>query len=155
MFPLPHSPAALGRYAIGAAIVSIPFFGDVLAGVPAGVAMATPAAENVLLVPAALDVPVLNIRRDPFSAPATATPVSGLPGDPSAGMVLPPNAAAGAPVLRAIVAGPQPKALIDVGGRPSVVGIGSPLAGSTVAAIGKTVVVLDDGRTLHLTEERP
>lgn len=117
--------------------------------------MATPIASNVPLVPAALEIPALTIRRDPFAAPATASPLGGLPGDPSAGMVLPPNAAAGAPVLRAIVAGPQPKALIDVGGRPTVVGIGSPLAGSAVAAIGKTVVVLDDGRTLHLSEERP
>src|SRR5581483_1370858 len=137
------------------AVFSLPLVGGVLAGVPRDVPISAAVALNVPLVPPALDVPNVNIRRDPFAAPATPPSLGGLPGDPSAGMVLPPNAAAGAPVLRAIVAGPQPKALIDVGGRPTVVGIGSPLAGSAVAAIGKTVVVLDDGRTLHLSEERP
>jgi hypothetical protein len=106
--------------------------------------------------------------RDPFlprvdeSADGAATPA------PSRGRLpelarlapLPPNAGAGpfpfaaatpATQLRAVVTGPQPRALIEENGRTRLAGVGDRLAGARISAIDSDSVTLDDGRRLTLT----
>lgn len=109
-------------------------------------------------LPARLHFPTIVIRRDPFvgSLETAADATAAMPGagDPS-DLVLPPNAAVAAPVLRAVILGPAPKALIEVRGRSIVAGIGTPVADSTVVAIEANAVLLQDGEWLRMTEKRP
>jgi len=90
-------------------------------------------------VPDRLAYPTLDVRRDPFLSEIAA-------GSP---------AAAGAAVVRAVVLGASPHALVDEGGAARVVQIGSTLAGATVADINATGVVLDDGRRLPIAADQP
>lgn len=109
-------------------------------------------------VPERLHFPTLVIRRDPFAANiasvsdgVTSADAGGDPSD----LVLPPNAAVASPVLRAVILGPSPKALVEVAGRAIVAGIGTPLGNSTVVAITGNSVVLQDGQSLRLAEKHP
>jgi hypothetical protein len=108
-------------------------------------------------VPERIHFPTIVIRRDPFAASpdALATESSTGDGSDAASLVLPPNAAIAAPVVRAVILGDDPKALVDLAGRPLVVGIGTPLADSTVVAITRTAVVLQDGERLRMTGWHP
>lgn len=116
-------------------------------------------------VPQQLKFPQLQIRRDPFmpSRDTQGGPDGVVAED--AGIVLPPNLAAvdqvpaalsaKAPALRAVILGATPKALIDVGGRSMLVGLGSPLLGSSVAAIRTDGIVLQDGERLRFAGMLP
>ena len=66
-----------------------------------------------------------------------------------------PNAAAAGPVLRGVIVGSKPRALLEMGGKLTIVGIGTPIGNSTVLAISEKAIVLDDGETLRLPEGRP
>lgn len=105
--------------------------------------------ENQRMYPGASSSSALRIARDPFGMPPGPPPAQGPPALP--GMAaLPPNAGAGAPVLRAIIDGAPPRALLEVGDRPLIVRVGSHLGFATVTAISASEVRLDDGRTLRL-----
>lgn len=103
---------------------------------------------------------VLRITHDPFDAqpPALQEPqaaqAGGLPPLPG-GEALPPNVGAGVLVLRAVVDGRPPRALVEIGDRPIVVRVGSRLGWATVTAISPGEVRLDDGRTLRLAGAQP
>jgi hypothetical protein len=102
-----------------------------------------------------LDYPAYVVKRDPFAAPAVAA----MPGSQDNASTMDDKAALervdASPVLRAIVLGASPKALIDIGGHTSLVGVGSPLAGSRIVAIQATGIELADGSRLKLLEATP
>ncbi len=129
-----------------------------LAG-PIDESLATPRAE--LALPGRLSYPTPEVRRDPF-VPSGDVPPGGDLDDAVAGIVLPPNAgasetgqAAGAAVVRGVLLGTPPGALVETGGRIVLVHVGSPLLGSSVSSIGASGVALQDGEALHFTERRP
>jgi len=109
---------------------------------------------NIPDVPARLEYPKVAVQRDPFVS-NEPTPEPDGAGALDA-LVLPPNdAVAATPIVRAIVRGDTPRALVDVGGRMETLGIGDVIAGTRVTAIGAQGVVLDDGETLPFTEKTP
>jgi hypothetical protein len=113
-------------------------------------------AVNLASVPQRLRFPEITIRRDPFLATGVATEGGAAVGDRNGGgIVLPPNAAASTPVLRAVILGSVPKALVEIAGRSAIVGIGSPLADSTVVEISPTSLLLEDGVMLALPGNQP
>ncbi len=124
-----------------------------------------------LVVPAHLTFPAYEISRDPFvpAGPMRAK----LDGDAAAmsagpsgdiGVVLPPNAGASqsgvpagvppgptmASILRAIVLGDPPRALVEVGGTVRIVGVGDHLGELTIVGIAPGHVALSDGSLLIL-----
>lgn len=121
------------------------------------------------LVPQRLTYPAVVVDRDPFVSAQPAVPVAnGLSdaGSDDPGIVLPPNDAAGSvngapganaalPIVRAIILGPSPKALVDANGRSAVVGIGSPLGGSTIVTMSANAVELADGTSFPLFQSHP
>jgi hypothetical protein len=110
-----------------------------------------------------LRYPALSLTRDPFLAPPSlrldAAPTEAIAGI-GPGFILPPNLAASAdggptvvPIgvsLRAVVVGNIPKALVQIGTRTLLVGIGSRVAGSIVVEIDAKSVRLSDGTRLVL-----
>ncbi len=128
-----------------------------------------------LMVPAHLTFPAYEISRDPFvpagpmrtklDGNATAMSV-GQGGD--IGVVLPPNAGAsqsgarpGVPtgmtmgsILRAIVLGDPPRALVEAGGAVRVVGVGDHLGELKIVGITPGHVALSDGSSLILDGAR-
>ena len=98
---------------------------------------------------------MLRVAQDPFAIPQAPPPQS--PASlPVPGLAaLPPNAGAGVPVLRAVIDGVPPRALVEIGDRPVIVRIGSHLGFSTVTGIADGEVRLDDGRVLRLTGTQP
>ena len=125
------------------------------AGDPASTPPAIRAAANA--------VPLLLPRTDPFArdrvvdrpaAPDARHVTAIVPAIPSppalpAGIL----AASGAPRVAAIVSGPPPYALVASGSTVSVVGVGDPLGGSTVVAIGSDGLRLRDGTTLRVASD--
>lgn len=138
-----------------AVLICLGPFGSAL---PADEESSAPAFRfDVPNVPTHLDFPVVSVFRDPF-VPAVVAPVRTLADaetDGGATGVLPPNAAAAGPVLRGVIVGPTPRALLEMGGKLTIVGIGTPIGNSTVLAISEKAIVLDDGETLRLLEGRP
>ena len=96
--------------------------------------------------PSELRFPDITVDRDPFVAERRAVNVST--------KEAPAGTAAG-PVVRAIILGARAKALVEDGGVVRVVGVGDPVGTSTVQEISRTAVVLEDGRSLQLTEATP
>jgi hypothetical protein len=90
----------------------------------------------------ALAYPKLVVDRDPF-VPEGETIAAGGAADSSV------------PLVRAVVLGDAPKALIETAGRPEFVGIGSIVAGSVVTAITRDGVVLDSGVRLSFGAALP
>jgi len=84
----------------------------------------------------ALPFPAIPLDRDPFVAEGAR-----------AGHV--------AAVLRGIVSGEQPRALIEIGSGVRVVGVGDRVGDDTVTAIGAGSVQLSGGSTLWLTAAHP
>jgi hypothetical protein len=141
--------------ACAAVLIGLGPFGSAL---PANEESPAPAIRfDVPYMPTHLAFPVVSVSRDPF-VPAVAASVrtladaeteAGAPG------VLPPNAAAAGPVLRGVIVGSKPRALLEMGGKLTFVGIGTPIGNSTVLGISEKAIVLDDGETLRLPEGRP
>jgi len=100
---------------------------------------------------ARLIFPAIAIRHNPFVQ--QVLPADG-EADP-ANVVLPPNAALAQPVVRAVVVGSSPHALVEIGGQNAVVGVGSTLEGSVVTEIDSSGLLLDNGQRLPLNERRP
>ena len=65
------------------------------------------------------------------------------------GIVLPPNdGIVAAPVVRAVVLGKHPKALLEIDGRTRIVGAGARLRGIAIDAVTAQGVTLEDGERL-------
>jgi hypothetical protein len=108
-------------------------------------------------LPGRIRYPAPDVRRDPFVPNDSMTAAWR---DDAGSIVLPPNAGAGqrnssTPLLRGLVLGLQPSALVEIGGRSVIVKTGSPLLGSSVTSIGKNGVLLEDGEELRFPERRP
>jgi hypothetical protein len=132
----------------------------------AGVHTVTDISE--LVPPARLTFPGYAISRDPFVPDRAIGPTLdtggttmsvGLSGD--IGVVLPPNAGATqggpastpsglGPIVRAIVLGEPPRALVEAGGTVRVLGVGDRLGALTVVGITAGRVTLSDGSSLIL-----
>ncbi|MEO6835926.1 MAG: hypothetical protein ABI231_08480 [Candidatus Tumulicola sp.] len=149
--------AARRCLAFASAIVLLLALGALRSALPAEGGDESPPPEfDAPVAPQQLRFPTILIRRDPFASDiGGAAGGAPLGGDDGADIVLPPNAAAVAPVVRAVILGAAPKALIEVAGRPIVVGIGTPLANSVIAGISESGILLRDGESLRLTERRP
>lgn len=108
--------------------------------------------------------PALAVSRDPFEADQAVArrPLlesgtsfsSGIVGmhvvrGESTGIALPPG---GGIVVRAIVSGAAPRALVEAGGATRIVAPGEALAGSTVLSIGTSGIRLKSGATLSIAE---
>lgn len=105
-------------------------------------------------IPPPLTFPGLAIRHNPFLRPSL--PVDGdddaLPPD----LVLPPNAGvASPPHLQALILGAVPKALVELDGQTTIVGIGTKLEGSAIVEIDSKGIELDNGERLELDGRRP
>jgi hypothetical protein len=127
-----------------------------------------------LAPPAQLTFPAYEISRDPFVPEGAmrakldySVPMSGGQGsDIDVALPANPDATQGAvsepiraplgigPVVRAIVLGYPPRALIETDGSVRVLGIGDTLGGLTIAGITAGRVSLSDGSTLILDSER-
>lgn len=84
------------------------------------------------------------IARDPFVPDASAEE-RGDVRDVSA------TAASGdLPIVRAVILGPQSRALVETGGAVRVFGLGDRLAGATIVAIDRNGLRLADGRQLRI-----
>lgn len=109
----------------------------------------------------------LTIERDPFVAPAadrdqTQIPSSGVTGvvgmtvrqGDSMGYVVPGRSSESpaAVVVRAIVAGSNPSALIEDNGKPRVVQTGDLLDGGRILRIDRAGILLQNGRRLGIDE---
>lgn len=104
-----------------------------------------------------LRYPALDLRRDPFVQNGDVPVVQGSLEDAVAGIVLPANAGASAsarPVVRGVLLGPHPSALIETAGHVTLVRPGTPLLGSMVSKIDATGVVLEDGEALQFAGKR-
>ena len=120
--------------------------------------------------PSALSFSALRVSRDPFQpfrSLVPGAPVSATLGSDSGGIVLPPNAGASGlesanvdnaradAVVRAVVLGPQSRALVEVGGSVNVLGVGDKLAGGVIESIDERGLVLSSGSRILLTKVRP
>lgn len=121
--------------------------------------------------PSALTFSALRVGRDPFqpfrSVALGGTLVSATVSVDSSGIVLPPNAGASGigsvsadsaradAVVRAVVLGPQSRALVEAGGSVNVLGVGDKLAGGVIESIDERGVVLSSGTRILLTQVRP
>lgn len=115
--------------------------------------------------PVKLKEPALAVSRDPFEAgdggarrpvlESGAAVTSGIVGmhvvrGESTGIALPPSEGI---VVRAIVSGAAPRALVESGGATRIVAPGDALAGSTVLSIGRAGIRLKSGVTLSIAEQ--
>ncbi|MGD1066971.1 MAG: hypothetical protein ABR975_09160 [Vulcanimicrobiaceae bacterium] len=149
---------ATGTLALAGAFVTAPF-------IARGSAAHDDHALDVLASgasPAAVVFGPLRPRRDPFAgdeepsasspSPAPASSLPAIPAVPAALPILPPNAAAPNATVRvaAIVTGAHPFALITDERGPHLLARGDRIAGSVVATIDGTGVMLVDGSRLPL-----
>lgn len=104
------------------------------------------------VLPRPLHFPEILITHDPFipTLAFTAAPVDNIATTGAADAV-----PAGTPVVRAVIRGTSAKALVDLGGQPIVVGIGSALAGSTVMGIDSGGIHLQNGQSFVFPEKQP
>jgi hypothetical protein len=129
----------------------------------------TPSASiAVPNTPSALAFPAIAVSRDPFVADAVAQPTTGVRAEADdgtdIGVVLPPNigaeasdsAPAGVPLVRGIVLGQEPQALIDTGnGSVRVVGVGDAIGPERIRRIDATGVTLSSGLHLKIAGSQP
>lgn len=102
--------------------------------------------ENQRVPASSISFSALRISHNPFGmqpGPQARIPAPGL-------APLPPNAGSGVPRLRAVIEGEPPRALIEIGDRPSIVRVGTHLGFATVTAISASEIRLDDGRVIRL-----
>ncbi len=117
-------------------------------------------------IPGRLDYPAIEIERDPFVADKTALPpdVHAGPGvshgTDEIGIVLPPNAGAAGvtspatagsvPIVRGIVLGDVPQALVEFGESIKVVSVGDHIGTDTVRSIDAGGITLSGGLRLPI-----
>ena len=93
-----------------------------------------------------LDYPAIHLRRDPFVPAVADRPIV------RGSMDAP---ASGTTVVRAVVTGAEPRALIESNGSVRVIRIGDRIGSLAVIGIDATGVVMDGGVTLQLDRVRP
>lgn len=98
--------------------------------------VAAPASAN------AINTPV--VSRDPFIAQTSETESAHVATATAS------KAAQGTAVVRAIVSGPSPRALVEEGGRVRIVADGDVVSGARVISIDETGVLLSNGTVLTL-----
>jgi hypothetical protein len=129
------------------------------AAIPPSVPAALLRAEGGRAATSAIEVPALRLSRDPFVAdagPMPDGPLATLPVlPPNRGIVGAPPSAGPAVVVRAVVLGARPMALVEFGQQTIVVKPGDALAASRVAAIDVAGIVLSDGRRMTLGSGAP
>lgn len=115
-------------------------------------------------LPASTKRAAISRVRDPFVADAVPIAQGGMPLggavlNPVSGMRVVQGASTGfplgVPIVRAIVSGDTPHALVEDGGRVRVVGVGDALAGSLVASIDRQGIRLGNGVRLGFAGSRP
>jgi hypothetical protein len=115
---------------------------------------AQPPMHDLPEIPPPLAYPALAIRHNPFVRPTSPfdADTDALPPD----LVLPPNAGIAAPPhVQALILGSVPKALVELDGRTTIVGVGSKLEGSAIVNIDARGVEMDNGERLGLEGQRP
>ena len=98
-----------------------------------------------------LTFPSILIKHDPF-IPST---IDGLASNDRSFNGMADAATSSVPLVRAIVVGTSPRALVEIAGAPQVVGIGSALAASIVTSIDAAGVQLQTGQILPLAGKLP
>ncbi len=139
---------SLVRYAIAACAASVAILP--VMGSPSLSASGAAAAHAVIRVPdepANLPFPPIPLDRDPFVPDGSEIAL--------ASQSLSRNEGATGVVLRAVVTGIEPRALIEAGSTVRVVGVGDKLGNATITEINKTEVVLSNGLELPLIPEHP
>ncbi len=117
-----------------------------------------------------LHFPIIVAARDPFSPDRSVIETSGVgistENSGNLGIILPPNAGASGvpisgpvapdsvPIVRAVVLGPQSRALVESSGTVQVLGVGDSLSGEAITAIDARGIILADGSRLPLRSER-
>ncbi|HUA09827.1 MAG TPA: hypothetical protein VMA98_11220 [Candidatus Acidoferrales bacterium] len=107
-------------------------------------AVAARARAQSFAGPSPLAFPAYTVDRDPF-----------VPADPQVedAPAEAPSGTASAPVLRAVIVGDPPRALVEVDGNVHVVGIGDRAGALTVVAIDADGIALSDGSRLTISQE--
>lgn len=130
-----------------------------------------PATISVPDVPGRLKFPAIFVERDPFVADEDGMPVDLSRNIAEAddersgaiGIVLPPNAGAqgqspdasgGAPIVRGIVLGDAPQALVDVGNGVNVYTVGDQIGNDRIRSIDAGGIVLSSGVRLAIVHEK-
>jgi hypothetical protein len=115
-------------------------------------------AISVPQVPGRLEFPSIHIERDPFVANSplhganeirVIVPANGGPED------APSVSGAGFPLVRGIVLGDTPQALVEFGGSIKVVGVGDRLGNETVRSVNASSITLSSGVRLRIASARP
>jgi hypothetical protein len=91
-----------------------------------------------------VNVAALRARRDPFAPPSGELDGSQEPNDRAATIV-----------VRAVALGPRPVALVDKGGRTTLLGVGDGLENSTVSRITADRIILADGNSIFVAGAQP
>lgn len=148
------SRLAFACFSVGA--VLLPLATESSFGVRAAEPLANAARENARDIPMATTYKVFTVNKDPFVADAGSneeTPVA----DPSVGQhvregdpIDEVSGQSGVPIVRAIVLGPQVRALVEAAGKVETLGKGDRLGGSTIVAIDRGGIVLANGRRLTI-----
>jgi hypothetical protein len=114
----------------------------------AGAAGAQPAVRATLpRVPGKLDFPPFSLKRDPFvpdPSDVVATAADAGDAEPEG------LARSGGTIVRAVVVGENARALVEIDGAVSVVGIGDKIGNATVERITTSGIALSDGTQLGL-----
>ena len=129
-------------------------------------------AISVPDIPGRLQFPPILVERDPFVADVDSVtsvhskngPSSGFATEDQIGIVLPPNAGAqgipatasvapGLPIVRGIVLGDAPQALIDLGSGVKVFSIGDQLGNDKITSIDTAGIMLSSGIRLAIVHE--
>jgi hypothetical protein len=112
--------------------------------------------------PEHLVFPSISVKRDPF---ATTAPLLAMPPHESqdVAIVLPPNPGASemppfgassiVPVVRAVIVGEHPSALVETGGTVRVFSVGDTLGDAAITSIDRSGIALSNGMHLSLTQE--
>jgi hypothetical protein len=151
LLPLPaNGRRALVRYACAACGVSLALLP--LAMRSESSVEASPVSSHPVLPPLPVtDSPRATswkVTRNPFAPDERTNP--GLPGN-----LVAEGDSIRTLLVRAVVLGSAPKALLEVNGRLIVVGVGGTIGSAKIEAIDGQGVVLDDGDRLALVRETP
>jgi hypothetical protein len=147
------------------------------ASIAAGASQTAPRHARISVpdLPGHLTFPAIAVQRDPFAADAAALPVPAAGSHPAfevrqgddIGVVLPANAGAqdqppllggsdaGSALVRGIVLGEEPQALIDTGSGVKVFGVGDRIGPDAIRAIDATGVTLSSGVRLRIASPTP
>lgn len=111
-------------------------------------AQAQPMGDDISVppIPTNADVRQFSVARDPF-VPDAEPPEQ--PVEAATRVEAP-----GGIVVRAIILGPRSRALVETRGSVSVLGVGDRIGDASIVGIGRSGVVLSDGRTIAVEGSR-